>query len=145
MQSFVDKARTYMKALMKAGDFNIEDVATMTESSVSTVKNFLYGKTTKNPGFDSIVNWILALGGDLNELVGYEKKKETEVNSIVSLKESYELIIADVQKQCEIRIADIKALSDLRVADVRADADKRVEDLVRFYEARIKEMKQAGT
>ena len=138
MQSFVEKARVYMVALMKAGDFSVEDVAAMTESSVNTIKNFIYKKTTKNPGFDSIVNWILGLGGDLNELVGYEKKKEIEVNSTVSLKETYELKLVEMEKHCEQRIEDIKQLSEIRVEDVRKDCELRISDLKEAHAEYIK-------
>lgn len=142
MQSFVDKAREYMKALMKAGDYTIEEVAVMTESSVSTVKNFLSGKTSKNPGFDSITNWILALGGDLNELVGYEKKKEIEVNSAVSLKESYEMRIEDITNFYETRIEDVKALCEIRIADVHKCCEIRIAELKQIYEEIIKDQRE---
>lgn len=142
MQPFVEKARVYMKALMKAGDYTIEDIAVMTESSSNTVKNFLSGKTSKNPGFDSITNWILALGGDLNELVGYEKKKEIEVNSAVSLKESYEMRIEDITNFYETRIGDIKALCEERIADVQKCCDVRIADMRQNYEERIKEQRE---
>lgn len=142
MQSFVDKAREYMKALMKAGDYTIEEVAVMTESSVSTVKNFLSGKTSKNPGFDSITNWILALGGDLNELVGYEKKKEIEVNSAVSLKESYETRIEDITNFYETRIEDVKALCEIRIADVHKCCEIRIAELKQIYEEIIKDQRE---
>ena len=142
MQSFVDKARVYMKALMKAGDYNIEDVAVMTESSANTVKNFLSGKTSKNPGFDSITNWILALGGDLNELVGYEKKKEIEVNSAVSLKESYESRIEEITNFYETRIEDVKALCEIRIADIHKCCETRIADLKQNYEERLREQRE---
>lgn len=142
MQPFVEKARVYMKALMKAGDYTIEDIAVMTESSANTVKNFLSGKTSKNPGFDSITNWILALGGDLNELVGYEKKKEIEVNSAVSLKESYEMRIEDITNFYETRIEDIKALCEVRIADVQRCCDIRIADMKQNFEERIKEQRE---
>lgn len=142
MQPFVEKARIYMKALMKAGDYTVEDVAVMTESSVNTVKNFLSGKTSKNPGFDPITNWLIALGGDLNELVGYEKKKEIEVNSAVSLKESYEMRIEDITKFYETRIKDIKELCELRVADHERFCEIRLADIIRMYEERLAEQKE---
>ena len=142
MQSFVEKARDYMKALMKAGDYTIEDVAVMTESSANTIKNFLSGKTSKNPGFDPITNWLLALGGDLNELVGYEEKKEIEVNSVVSLKESYETRIEDITNFYEQRITDVKTLCELRIADMQKCCDTRISDLKQSYEERIKEQRE---
>lgn len=142
MKSFVEKARDYMKALMKAGDYTIEDVAVMTESSVNTIKNFLSGKTSKNPGFDPITNWLLALGGDLNELVGYEEKKEIEVNSVVSLKESYEIRIEDITNFYETRIEDIKELCEARISDVQKCCDIRIADIRQNYEERIKEQRE---
>ena len=142
MQSFVDKARVYMKALMKTGDYTIEDIAVMTESSANTVKNFLSGKTSKNPGFDSITNWILALGGDLNELVGYDKKKEIEVNSAVSLKESYEMRIEDITNFYETRIEDVKALCEIRIADVHKCCETRIAELKQIYEEIIKDQRE---
>jgi hypothetical protein len=144
MQTFVPQARDYMKKLMKLGGYSVADVAEMTESSVDTVKNFVYKRTTKNPGFDTIINWILALDGDLYEMIGRERVNEIESKSITAIRESCEKQLAETKEQYETRITEIKELSDIRVADIRADADKRVEDLVRFYEARIKEMKQAG-
>lgn len=142
MQSFVEKARVYMKALMKAGDYTVEDVAAMTESSVNTIKNFLSGKTSKNPGFDPITNWILALGGDLNELVGYDKKKEIEVNSTLSLKETYEIRVSDVASFYERRIEDIKALCEMRIADVMKNCEIRISDLKQNYEERMREQRE---
>lgn len=142
MQSFIEKARNYMKALMKAGDYTVEDVAAMTESSVNTIKNFLSGKTSKNPGFDSITNWILGLGGDLNELVGYEKKKEIEVNSQLSLKETYEVRISDIASFYDKRIEDIKALCEMRIADIQKCCEIRISDLKQNYEERIKEQRE---
>lgn len=142
MQSFVEKARTYMKALMKAGDYTIEDVATITESSVNTLKNFLSGKTSKNPGFDSITNWILGLGGDLNELVGYDKKKEIEVNSQLSLKETYEVRMSDIASFYDKRIEEVKTLCELRIADIQKCCEIRISDLKQSYEERMKEQRE---
>lgn len=142
MQSFVEKARVYMIALMKAGDYTVEDVAAMTESSVNTIKNFLSKKTSKNPGFDSITNWILGLGGDLNELVGYEKKKEIEVNSQLSLKETYEVRISDIASFYDRRIEDIKALCEMRIADIQKCCEIRIADLKQSYEERLKEQRE---
>ena len=134
MQTFVPMAREYMKKLIKIGGYTVADVAEMTETSVDTVKNFLYRKNSKNPGFDPIICWILALGGDLYEMIGRERVAEIETKSIIALKESFDRQLEDTKQQYEIRIADIKSLSDIRVADARADADKRVADLIRFCE-----------
>ena len=142
MQSFTEKARVYMVALMKAGGFTVENVATVTDSSASTIKNFLSGKTSKNPGFDHITNWILALGGDMNELVGYEKKKDIETNSVITIKESFEIRMEDLVSACEKRVAQAEESCEKRIAQIEASCEKRIEDIYKCCEIRISDMKQ---
>lgn len=142
MESFVDRAREYANALMKAGSFSYEEVSVMTGTPAATIKNFLSGKTSKNPGFDVVTSLIVGLGGDMNELVGYEKKKEIEMNSTVSMKETYEMRIADIINSYETRIKDIKDLCDTRVADVQKCCEIRISDLKQSYEERLAEQKE---
>lgn len=142
MESFVERAREYANALMKAGDFSYEEASVMTGTPAATIKNFLSGKTSKNPGFDVVTGLIVGLGGDMNELVGYEKKKEIEINSTVSMKETYEMRIADIIKSYEDRIEDIKALCETRIADVQKCCEIRIADIKQSYEERLKEQKE---
>lgn len=142
MEMLIDKAREYILALKEAGNFSFEDMANMSGVPQPTIKNICSGKTSKNAGFSTITNLIISLGGDLNELVGYEKKKEIEVNSTVSLKETYEMRIADLIKSYEERIEDIKALCEVRIVDVQKCCDVRIADLKQNYEERIKEQKE---
>ena len=142
MESFVERAREYANALMKVGGFSYEEASLMTGTPAATIKNFLSGKTSKNPGFDVVTGLIVGLGGDMNELVGYEKKKEIEINSTVSMKETYEMRIADIIKSYEERIEDIKALCEIRVQDVQKCCDIRIADIKQSYEERLKEQKE---
>jgi DNA-binding Xre family transcriptional regulator len=122
-------------ALVKGGDFTYEDVANISGIPVQTVRNIATGKTP-DPKFGTLAKLIVSLGGDLNEIIGYEKKKEIEVNSTVSLKETYEMRIADLVKSYEDRIADVKAFCDQRVADVEKYYELRLRDMRDFYENR---------
>lgn len=142
MEMLVDKAREYILALKEAGNFSFEDMANMSGVPQPTIKNICSGKTSKNAGFSTITNLIMSLGGDLNELVGYEKKKQIEVNSTVSLKETYEMRIADLIKSYEERIEDIKELCEVRIADVQKCCDIRITDLKQNYEERLKEQRE---
>lgn len=142
MEMLVDKAREYILALKEAGKFSFEDMANMSGVPQPTIKNICSGKTSKNAGFATITSLIMSLGGDLNELVGYEKKKEIEVNSTVSLKETYEMRIADLIKSYEERIEDIKALCETRISDVHKCCEIRITDLKQNYEERIKEQRE---
>lgn len=143
MEIGYDKIREYIAALMKAGDFTYEDAANLSGTPAQTVRNIVTGKTP-DPRFGTVAKIIISLGGDLNEIIGYEKKKEIEVNSTVSLKETYEMRIADLIKSYEERIEDIKKFSDLRVADVQRACEARLADMRKFYEERIAELKESA-
>ena len=123
-----DKVREYLIALKETGNFSYEDVANLSGIPTQTVRNIYTGKTP-DPRFATVAKIIISLGGDLNEIIGYEKKKEIEVNSTVSLKETYEMRIADLIKSYEDRIEDIKSLCDQRVEDIRKCYEMRITDI----------------
>ena len=143
MEVVIEKAREYILALKDAGKFTFEDMANISGVPFQTVRNFCTGKTEKNPGFPVIVKLVISLGGDLNELIGYEKKKEIEVNSTVSLKETYEMRIADISNSYEARIEDLKAICETRIADILKCCETRISDLKHSYEERIAAYKEA--
>lgn len=137
MEVIIENVRQYIIALIKAGDFTQKDVADASMVPLETVRNFLSGRTTKNVGFATVAKMIVALGGDLNVAIGYEKKKEIETNSALSLKETYEARIEELTKAYEVRIEDIKNFSDVRVADIQSCCEIRISDMKRIYEATI--------
>ena len=139
MEIGYDKIREYIAALMS--NFTYEDAANLSGIPVQTIRNIVTGKTP-DPRFGTIAKLIISLGGDLNEIIGYEKKKEIEVNSTVSLKETYEMRIADLIKSYEERIEDVKALCELRVADVRKSSELRLADMKKAYEERLAEQRE---
>ena len=141
MEIVLDKAREYILALKEAGNFTLEDIANISGIPLPTIRNICSGKTP-DARFGTIAKVVISLGGDLNELIGYEKKKEIEVNSTVSLKETYEMRIADLIKAYETRIEDVKALCDSRIADVQKCCEIRIADLKQNYEERIRDQKE---
>ena len=141
MEIALDKAREYITALKNAGNFSIEDIANLSGIPAQTVKNICSGKTP-DARFGTVAKIVISLGGDLNELIGYEKKKEIEVNSTVSLKETYEMRIADITNSYEQRIEDIKALCEMRIADVQRCCEIRISDMKQSFEERIKEQRE---
>ena len=136
-----EKVREYLIALKETGRFSYEDVANLSGTPVQTVRNYYSGKTP-NPSFATVAKMIISLGGDLNEIIGYEKKKEIEVNSTVSLKETYEMRIADLIRSYENRIEDIKALCDQRVEDVRKCYEMRLADIKQGVKEMFEEQKE---
>lgn len=141
MEIGLDRAREYILALKEAGNFTFEDIANLSGIPLSTIRNICSGKTP-DARFFTIAKIVISLGGDLNELVGYEKKKEIEVNSTVSLKETYEMRISDIINSCEQRIEDIKALCELRIEDIQKCCEIRVQDVKQSSEERIAEYKK---
>ena len=141
MEIAIEKAKEYILALKQAGNFTAEDIANLSGIPLPTIRNILSGKTP-DARFGTIAKIVISLGGDLNELIGYEKKKEIEINSTVSLKETYEMRIADLIKSYEERIEDIKGLCDIRVADVQKCCEIRIADMKHIYEERIAEQKE---
>ena len=136
-----DRVREYLIALKNTGNFSYEDIANLSGIPLQTVRNIYTGKTP-DPRFATVAKIIISLGGDLNEIIGYDKKKEIEVNSTVSLKETYELRIADLIKSYEDRIEDIKTLCDQRVDDVRKNCEFRLADMKHYYEERLAEHRE---
>lgn len=141
MEISTEKAREYILALKDVGNFTFEDIANQSGIPLQTVRNILSGKTP-DARFGTIAKLVLSMGGDLNELVGYEKKKEIEVNSTVSLKETYEMRIADIIKSYETRIEDVKELCEIRVADVQKSCETRLADMKHNFEERLEDQKQ---
>lgn len=123
-----DKVREYLMALKDAGGFSYEDIANLSGIPHQTVRNIYTGKTP-DPRFATVARIIISLGGDLNEIIGYEKKKEIEVNSTVSLKETYEMRIADLIKSYDTRIEDLKGFCELRLADMKRSYEERIAEL----------------
>ena len=132
MEIALEKAREYIMALKSVGNFTFEDIANLSGVPVSTVRNICSGKTP-DARFGTVAKIVISLGGDLNELVGYEKKKEIEINSTVSMKETYEMRIADLMSAYEQRINDIKELCEIRVVDIQKCCETRIADLKQYY------------
>ena len=141
MEVSTEKIREYLTALKEAGKFTFEDIANLSGIPIQTVRNIFSGKTP-DARFGTVSKLTISMGGDLNEIIGYEKKKEIEVNSTVSMKETYEMRIADIIKSYEERIEDIKNLCEIRVNDIKNCCETRLEDAERNFKERLQEYKQ---
>ena len=144
MELGIEKVKEYIVALKNTGNFSYEDIANLSGIPLPTVRNIFTGKTP-DPRFATVAKIIISLGGDLNEIIGYEKKKEIEVNSTVSLKETYEMRIADLIKSYEERIEDAKAFCELRVQDIQKCCEIRLADMRKVYEERLAEQREMLT
>lgn len=151
MDSLIPKLREYILFLKESGDFTWEDIEKLSGEPASTLRKFCSGKTD-TMHLDALLNITSALGGNINDALSYTKQKEAEVNSVITLKESYEQQIEalkasyearldDMEKTCEIRIDDIEKVCEARINDILKCCDMRIEDIKQSYEARLKEYK----
>lgn len=137
MEIIAGRIKEYILALKETGNFKYEDMYAKSGVPVQTIKNICSGKTADS-GFDTIARLVIALGGDLNELVGYEKTKEIEVNSIITMKEIYETRIDDITKHYEQRMSDVKEMCEMRIEDIHRCCEKRIADIKQYYEEQLK-------
>lgn len=141
MEIGTEKIKEYIMALKEAGNFTFEDMANISGIPLQTIRNICTGKTS-DARLGTIANIVMSMGGDLNELVGYEKKKEIQVNSTVSLKETYEMRISDLIDSYDRRIEDIKELCEMRIMDVQKCYEARIADTKKIYEERLATQKE---
>lgn len=120
--------KDYLNTLKNAGSYSWSDIANLSGIPEATVRKVFSGETA-DPRFDTIAKLVISMGGDMNDAMDNKKKKEIEVNSTVSLKETYEMRIADLIKSYEARIEEIKNLCDIRVADVQSSCETRIADI----------------
>lgn len=141
MEIGTEKIKEYIMALKEAGNFTFEDIANLSGIPLQTVRNIYTGKTP-DARFGTIAKIVISLGGDLNELIGNEKKKEIELNSTVSLKETYEMRISDLIDSYDRRIEDIKELCEMRIMDVQKCYEARIADMKKYFEEILAEQRE---
>ena len=86
--------KDYLNTLKNAGNYTWADIASISGIPEPTVRKVFSGETA-DPRFETIAKLVIAMGGDMNDAMDNKKKKEIEVNSTISLKESCEMRLAD--------------------------------------------------
>jgi DNA-binding Xre family transcriptional regulator len=141
MDSFVSKVRQYVIFLKESGNFTWEDIEKLSGESSSTLRKFCSGKTEKM-NFDVLQKIISALGGNFNDALSYTEQKEAEVNSVITLKESYEQQIKALTESFEARLKDMYNSCETRIDDIEKACEARVNDIVKSCELRIADTRQ---
>ena len=88
--------KSYLHTLKEAGGYSWADIASMSGIPEGTVRKVFSGETA-DPRFETIAKLVIAMGGDMNDAIDNKKKKEIEISSTLTLKES-----------CEMRLDDMK-------------------------------------
>lgn len=101
--------REYLTTLKNAGNYTWSDIANLSGIPEATVRKVFSGETA-DPRFETIAKIVIAMGGDMNDAIDNKKKKEIEISSTISLKESYELRIEDTREYINSLKRDKKML-----------------------------------
>lgn len=86
--------KDYLNTLKNAGNYTWADIANISGIPEPTVRKVFSGETA-DPRFETIAKLVIAMGGDMNDAMDNKKKKEIEINSTISLKESCEMRLED--------------------------------------------------
>ena len=102
--------KDYLVNLKNVGNFSWTEISTLSGIPEATIRKVFSGETA-DPRFDTIAKIVLAMGGDLGDAVSNSKKKEIEVSSTISLKESCDLRMADQREYIDSLKRDKRILS----------------------------------
>lgn len=102
--------REYLTTLKNAGNYSWSDIANLSGIPEATVRKVFTGETA-DPRFDTIAKIVIAMGGNMDDAIDNKKKKEIEISSTISLKESYEYRLADKEDYINTLKRDKKMLA----------------------------------
>lgn len=86
--------KDYLNTLKNAGGYSWSDIANLSGIPEATVRKVFSGETS-DPRFETIAKIVIAMGGNMDDAIDNKKKKEIEISSTISLKESYEYRLED--------------------------------------------------
>lgn len=106
--------KEYLNNLKKAGNYSWADIANLSGIPEATVRKVFSGETA-DPRFETIAKLVIAMGGDMNDAMDNKKKKEIEISSTITLKESCEMRLED-QKEYIASLKNDKKTLGIAVA-----------------------------
>ena len=101
--------KDYLATLKNAGDYSWAEISNITGLPESTIRKVFSGETA-DPRFETVAKIVIAMGGDLGDAISNTKKKEIEVSSTISLKESCDQRLADQREYMDSLKRDKKML-----------------------------------
>ena len=116
----------YILSLKEKSGLTYEAIAEKSQRSESTVKNLCSGKT-EDPRLDTVAPVIYAMGGSIDEMYTGKNKDEIKEISINSIKEIYELQLAEMTKINENHINNIRSHYEQHRDDFKKSYDKLLE------------------
>ena len=102
--------KDYLNTLKNAGGYSWSDIANLSGIPEATVRKVFSGETA-DPRFETIAKLVIAMGGNMDDAIDNKKKKEIEISSTISLKESYEYRLEDKEDYIRSLKRDKKMLA----------------------------------
>lgn len=102
--------KEYLNTLKSAGGYTWQDIANLSGIPEATVRKVFSGETA-DPRFETIAKLVISMGGDMNDAMDNKKKKEIEISSTITLKESCEMRLEDQKEYIASLKKDKKILA----------------------------------
>ena len=112
----------YLNTLKSKGNFTYEAISKMSGIPEATVKNIFSGKT-EDPRFETVSAIVLSMGGSLDAIYSAAKKEDVEANTVITLKETYEQRIKEINEHYQQRISDMKEHYEERITEINEHID----------------------
>ena len=128
----------YLNAKRIQRDLTYEALSTISNIPEQTIKNMCTGKT-KNPGIETVIPIMDAVGGSFDEMLHPDKSKGEE-SSVLALKDIYEYQLAGIRKTNEEHIHNIRTHYEQHHEDLKDNYEKRLADkreLIESYKEHI--------
>ncbi len=102
--------KEYLNTLKNAGNYSWADIANLSGIPEATVRKVFSGETA-DPRFETIAKLVIAMGGNMDDAMDNKKKKEIEISSTITLKESCEMRVDDMKEYIASLKSDKKILA----------------------------------
>ena len=118
-----------------------EAIAKLKNISESTVKNICSG-TTKNPGIESVIPIMDAVGGSYDEMLYPDKNKdEVKETSLLAMKDIYENQLNAIKESYDEQITNVRHHYEQHHKDLVDNFEKMLADKREIIEMQKKENK----
>lgn len=141
----IEKLSQYLNEKRVQNGLTYEAVATISNIPEPTIKNLCTGKT-KNPGMETVIPIMNAVGGSFDEMLSSGKNKdEIKETSVLALKDIYEYQLSAFKESNEEHIHNIRMHYEQHHEDLKENYEKRLSDkreLIESYKEHIRTLEK---
>jgi transcriptional regulator with XRE-family HTH domain len=141
----VETLAKYLNEKRVQSGLTYDAVATISNIPEPTIKNLCTGKT-KNPGMETVLSIMDAIGGSFDEMLHPEKPKdEMKETSVLALKDIYEYQLSALKETNEAHIHNIRSHYEQHHEDLKENYERRLSDkreLIESYKEHIQTLEK---